>query len=90
VPNNSASAQRPCEAHPRIQANGIGWLLHANVSSSGRLYALWSPASSFYGWEYGMHTREQFEALRDSFAASSSWKIAYSSGGTVLFEYTGA
>jgi hypothetical protein len=62
----------------------------ANVSSSARLYALWSPASSFYGWEYGMHTREQFEALRDSFAASSSWKIAYSSGGTVLFEYTGA
>jgi hypothetical protein len=26
---------------------------------------------------------------RDSLAASPSWNIAYSSGGTVLFEYTG-
>ena len=62
----------------------------ATISSSARLYALWSPASSSYGWEYGMHTRKQFEGVRDSFAASPSWKIAYSSGGTVLFEYTGA
>ncbi|GAA3349583.1 hypothetical protein GCM10020358_72280 [Amorphoplanes nipponensis] len=61
----------------------------ATRSPSARRYALWSPASSAYGWEYGMHTRQQFEGLRDSFAASPSWRVVYSSGGTVLFEYTG-
>jgi hypothetical protein len=61
----------------------------ATASSAAHLYAIWSPVSSSYGWEYGIHTREQFAALRDSFAASPSWNIAYSSGGTVLFEYTG-
>lgn len=62
----------------------------ATVSPAAHLYAIWSPVSSAYGWEYGMHTREQFAALRDAFAASPSWNISYSSGGTVLFEYTGS
>ena len=62
----------------------------ANISSAPRLYVLWSPASSAYGWEYGMHTRGQFAALRDSFAASPSWTTAYTAGGSVLFEYTAA
>jgi hypothetical protein len=61
----------------------------ATRSPSARRYALWSPASSAYGWEYGMHTRQQFEELRDSFTASPSWRVVYSSGGTVLFEETG-
>jgi hypothetical protein len=62
----------------------------ATMSTSPRLYLLWSPASSAYGWEYGIHTREQFEALRDSFATSPAWRTAYSSDGTVLFEYAGS
>jgi len=55
-------------------------------SPSAVRYALWSPASSAYGWEYGIHTRQQFEGLRDSFATSPSWRVVYSSSGTLLFQ----
>jgi hypothetical protein len=54
------------------------------------LYALWSPVSSYYGWEYGIHTRAQFAGVRDAFGASPNWATIYSVDGTVLFEYTGA
>ena len=56
---------------------------------AGHLYALWSPVSAYYGQEYGIHTREQFTALRDAFADSPAWKTVYASEGTVMFEYTG-
>ncbi|WP_030436407.1 hypothetical protein [Actinoplanes subtropicus] len=55
-----------------------------------RLYAFWSPTNSYYGWEYGLHTPQQFTALRDAFAASPLWKVIFSEGGSVLFEYTGS
>lgn len=55
-----------------------------------RLYALWSPTSSYYGWEYGLHTPEQFAALRDAFVASPLWNVVFAEDGTVLYEYTGA
>jgi hypothetical protein len=73
---------------PRITGEFVEYAA-ANASGS-HLYAFWSPVSLYYGWEYGMHDPAQFATLRDSFVASSSWTIAYSSGGTVLFEYTGA
>jgi hypothetical protein len=55
-----------------------------------RLYAFWSPTNSYYGWEYGLHTPQQFTALRDAFAASPLWKVIFSEGGSVLFAYTGS
>jgi hypothetical protein len=55
-----------------------------------RLYAFWSPTNSYYGWEYGLHTPQQFTALRDAFAASPLWKVIYSEDGSVLFQYTGS
>ena len=55
-----------------------------------RLFAVWSPTSSYYGWEYGLHLPSQFAALRDAFVASPLWKVVYSKNGTVMFEYTGA
>ncbi|MFI5890437.1 hypothetical protein ACIA5D_09990 [Actinoplanes sp. NPDC051513] len=55
-----------------------------------RLFAFWSPTSSYYGWEYGLHTPARFAALRDDFSNSPLWKVVYSEGGSVLFEYTGA
>jgi len=55
-----------------------------------RLYAFWSPTSSYYGWEYGLHTPQQFTALRDAFAVSPLWKVIFSEGGSVLFAYTGS
>ena len=56
---------------------------------ANHLFAIWSPVSSYYGEEYGIHTATQFAALRDALAGSPSWKVAYSSHGTVLFAYTG-
>jgi hypothetical protein len=53
------------------------------------LFAIWSPVSSAYGTEYGIHTTAQFAALRDALVRSPSWSVAYSSGGTLLFQYTG-
>jgi hypothetical protein len=61
----------------------------AMTAPAGHLYAIWSPVSEYYGWEYGIHTREQFTALRDAFAASTSWKTTYSRNGSRLFEYIG-
>jgi hypothetical protein len=55
-----------------------------------RLFAFWSPTNSYYGWEYGLHTPARFAAMRDAFANSPLWKVVYSEGGSVLFEYTGA
>ncbi|WP_033339770.1 hypothetical protein [Catenuloplanes japonicus] len=52
-----------------------------------RLYALWSPVTSLYGWEYGLHTRDDFAALRDAFAAAPGWSVAFRSGDTVVFAY---
>jgi hypothetical protein len=67
-------------------------LIEASGSNdpTGRLFAFWSPTSSYYGWEYGLHLPSQFAALRDAFAASPLWKVVYSQDGTVMFEYTGA
>ncbi|MGX6606326.1 hypothetical protein ACWKSP_30000 [Micromonosporaceae bacterium Da 78-11] len=56
---------------------------------AGHAYALWSPISQYYGWAYGVYTREQFADLRDAFARSPSWRVSYTADGSVLFEYTG-
>ena len=77
-------------------ASTVDTLTEELISYSGlndptdRLYAAWSPTSSYYGWEYGLHTPQQFTALRDAFAASPLWKVIFSEDGTVLFEYTGS
>lgn len=60
------------------------------AEKGSHLYAIWSPVSSYYGWEYGLHTPAQFAELRDAFAASPSWTTIYAEGGTVLFEYVPA
>jgi hypothetical protein len=58
-------------------------------SPAGHLFAVWSPVSSYYGREYGLHTAAQFAALRDAFQASTAWTTIYTADGTVLFEYVG-
>ncbi|MGX6605272.1 hypothetical protein ACWKSP_24515 [Micromonosporaceae bacterium Da 78-11] len=60
-----------------------------NEAPVGRLYAVWSPASTYYGREYGLHTEAQFTALRDAFLASTAWKTLYTADGTILFQYVG-
>ena len=59
-------------------------------STAQRSATCWSPTSSYYGWEYGLHTPEQFIAMRDAFAASPLWNVIFSEGGSVLFQYTGS
>jgi hypothetical protein len=54
---------------------------------TGPLYALWSPASSFYGWEYGLQTPEQFAQLRDAFTASGYWTVVDAEDGSVLYRF---
>lgn len=50
------------------------------------MYALWSPVSARYADAYGLQRPEQFEQLRDALLASPYWRVAYRSGGTVLFQ----
>jgi hypothetical protein len=77
-------------------ASAVDTLTEDLISYSGlsdptdRLYAFWSPTNSYYGWEYGLHTPQQFTALRDAFAVSPLWKVIFSEGGSVLFAYTGS
>ena len=52
-----------------------------------RRYAIWSPTSSYYGWEYGRQRPEQFAELREAFRASPYWHVDYESAGTVLFAF---
>ncbi|MCU7723125.1 hypothetical protein ODJ79_05310 [Actinoplanes sp. KI2] len=79
-----------------VDAKTVETLTEQLIAYSGlsdptdRLYAFWSPTSSYYGWEYGLHTPEQFAALRDAFAASPLWKVTFSEGGSMLFAYVGS
>lgn len=52
-----------------------------------RIFALWSPTSSLYGWEYGLERPETFAQLRDAFRAAPDWSVCYERAGTVMFEY---
>jgi hypothetical protein len=52
-----------------------------------RLYAIWSPTSSTFAWEYGLQLPEQFAQLREAFRAAPYWHIVYESAGTVLFMF---
>ncbi|WP_157488833.1 hypothetical protein [Pseudofrankia sp. DC12] len=56
-------------------------------ASQARLYAIWSPVSSEYGYDYGVETPTEFAALRDAFAAAPYWSIARDEDGTVLFKF---
>jgi hypothetical protein len=53
------------------------------------VYALWSPTSSYYAWQYGLDTPEHFAALRDAFRNAPEWSVAVEDGQTVLFHYRG-
>lgn len=61
--------------------------LYGARTDKRHLYAMWSPVSRYYGWQYGIHTPQQFTGLRDAFLRSPSWKSIYTSRGTVLFQY---
>ncbi|GAB7040113.1 MULTISPECIES: hypothetical protein [Catenuloplanes] len=85
-------ADRPANETPQAAVPRLTALLkdYADREANWRtdhLYALWSPVTSYYGWEYGLHTRDDFAALRDAFAAAPGWSVAFRSGETVVFAY---
>jgi len=53
-------------------------------------YALWSPVSSKYGAAYGVQAPQKFVKLRNAFAASPYWQIAFQQDETVIFRLDGA
>jgi hypothetical protein len=55
--------------------------------AQAHLYAIWSPVSSEYGYDYGIEEPTEFAALRDAFAAAPYWSIAKDQDGTVLFKF---
>jgi hypothetical protein len=55
--------------------------------AQAHLYAIWSPVSSEYGYDYGIEEPTEFAALRDAFAAAPYWSIAKDLDGTVLFKF---
>ncbi|ADP78217.1 hypothetical protein FraEuI1c_0129 [Pseudofrankia inefficax] len=56
-------------------------------ASQARIYTIWSPVSSEYGYDYGVETPAEFAELRDAFAAAPYWSIAKDLDGTVLFKF---
>jgi hypothetical protein len=54
---------------------------------TARLYAVWSPVSSYYGQAYGLQTPEQFAELRDAFVRSPYWDVELHKGQTYLFRF---
>ena len=77
----------PAATEMRRATAGLRKYAAEHAANGGSLYAVWSPVSSYYGWEYGIHTPAQFAALRDAFLASPDWRPVFRSGGTVLFRY---
>jgi hypothetical protein len=81
--------QEPAGAMPGL----VGTLTDRLIAHTGegpgqaRLYAMWSPTSSYYGWEYGLQRPEQFAELREAFRAAPYWHVVYESSGTVLFMF---
>lgn len=51
------------------------------------IFAIWSPVSDYYGWQYGLQTPPKFVALRDAFDRSPQWSVAFAADRTVLFRY---
>jgi GT2 family glycosyltransferase len=52
---------------------------------TGHLYAIWSPVSSLFAFEYGLQSPKQSAEWRDLLLSSPSWALVYHSDGTYLF-----
>jgi hypothetical protein len=81
----SGPAEDPATAAARLTAGLL--ITSGEAPAEAQLYALWSPASSYHGWEYGLDRPEHFAAVREAFRASPNWSVAFESGGSVLFRY---
>ncbi|MDP9799649.1 hypothetical protein J2S43_008161 [Catenuloplanes nepalensis] len=84
------AAETPAQAVPRLTALLKAYADREANWRTDHLYAVWSPVTLYYGWEYGLHTRDDFAALRDAFATAPGWSVAFRSGETVVFAYRGA
>lgn len=56
-------------------------------AAGAELYALWSPATAYHDWAYGLQAPDQFAALRDAFRRSPYWDVALRRDGTDLFRF---
>jgi hypothetical protein len=60
------------------------------TTETAELYALWSPASGYHDWAYGVQTPRQFAAVRDAFGRSPDWEVVLDRDGTWLFRLQSA
>jgi hypothetical protein len=81
----------PLEPPAREERRLTQAILNRSGSEAGDIpvYALWSPTSSYYAWQYGLDTREHFAAVRDAFRNAPDWSVAAQEGETVLFQHRG-
>ncbi len=49
------------------------------------LYAVWSPVSYYYDWEYGIRTPAESDKIRDALVSSGYWTLVLHKDGTYLF-----
>jgi hypothetical protein len=82
-------AQEPAGAGPGLVRTLTDRFVAYTGEAPGRtrLYAIWSPTSSYFAWEYGRQLPEQFAQLREAFRAAPYWHVVYESAGTVLFMF---
>lgn len=72
----------------QLQQVTVRYVDYADRTSAGAdLYALWSPASRYYDWAYGVQSPAQFVALRDAFRSSPYWAVVLHRDGTYLFRF---
>jgi hypothetical protein len=81
--------QEPTGAMPGLVRTLTDRLVAYTGEAPGRtrLYAIWSPTSSYFGWAYGLQLPGQFAELREAFRTAPYWHVVYESGGTVLFMF---
>jgi hypothetical protein len=75
---------------PAAQVNLLtSRLMHetADPSAPPTLFAMWSPVSAEFGRAYALQTPQQAAALRDAFASSRYWSIAFERDGTYVFRF---
>ncbi|MEU7902853.1 hypothetical protein [Actinoplanes sp. NPDC049118] len=85
-PFGPGGPDEPAEQTCRRLTRGI-LAKSGDTPASASIYALWSPTSSYYGWEYGIDRPAHFAELRDAFRRSTNWTVVFQSGGSVLYRY---
>lgn len=87
LPIGARSFSSPAQ---EVAAVTRAFIEHSYGTPLQQLYAVWSPASSAYDWEYALQRPEDFARIRDAMLAAPYWSVVFRQDGTYLFRLSSA